>query len=177
MKTNTVTELFASLNHREEIKALIPMGYTPGIPVLSSRHDELCAEIPYLRYRMTGKKDRTLIYPARYIVSYVLPEMNMVSFVDLAYTPAADNIDFDKPIGYFRHEAIADLDRQGYNDLRARTLTGLDRLAASLLGEDVEDAGSEGQLARDISRIIEPSLHPLYKSLSPNFFKKFISNG
>ena len=177
MKNNIVSELFASLKRRPEIQALIPMGYTPGIPVFSSRQDELCVEIPFLRYRTTGEIDRTLVYPVRYMATYVIPEMKMVSFVDFAFTKMADNVDFNKPVGYFRHEAIANLNQKEYNDLRKRTLLGLDKLASSLLGETEEDPENENRLAADISRIVEPSLYPFYKSLSSNFFRKFINNG
>lgn len=179
MKTNLISTFFYNLNNYKEhpeIQALIPMGYSPGIPVLTSRQGELCVDIPFLRYRITGQKDRTLVFPVKFVATYVVPEMNMVSFVNLAFTDMAKNVDFNKPVGFFRHEAIADLTRQQYDELREHTLTCLDRLAYCLLngGNDPEN---EENLANDMSLIVEPSLYPFYKSLSPKFFLKFINNG
>lgn len=177
MKENIVSELFSSVKRRPEIQAVIPMGYTPGIPVLTALQEELCVAIPFLRYKVTGEKDQTLVYPVRYVATYVIPEMQLVSFVDLAYTTAAKNIDFNKSVGLFRHKAISGLSRQEYNELRARTLAGLDNCAALLLGTAYYEEDKDIRLKQDMSRIIEPSLYPFYKSNYPKFFAKYISDG
>lgn len=177
MKNNVVSELFTTIKNRKEIQAIVPMDYSPGMPVLTSRQDELCVEIPFLRYKVTGEKDRTLVYPVRYIAVYVIPEMQLISFEDLAYTEMSQSVDFNKPIGFFRHQSIINLTRKEYNDLRKRTLFGLDELANSLLGGTDFDLDKEKRLIADMSRIVEPSLYPLYKSIAPNFYNKYINNG
>lgn len=177
MKEHIVSEVFFSVRRRPEIQAIVPMGYTPGIPVLTALQEELCVAIPFLRYKVTGEKDRTLVYPVRYVATYVIPEMLLVSFVDLAYTPAAKDIDFNKPVGFFRHKAIANLTRLEYNALRERTLAGLDSLAGYLLGGSEHNKETDSRLVRDMSRIIEPSLYPFYKSSYPKFFAKYINDG
>lgn len=177
MNPNHIADLFESIGRRQEIRALIPMSYTPGIPFLSVRRDELCISVPFLRYKITGEKDRTMVYPVRYVATYLIPENIMVQFVDLAYTPLADKIDFNKPVGYFRHRAIADLDREGYNALRRDTLDALNALAAEMLGEAGEEPDTDNRLHGLMSRIVEPSLYPIYKLLAPSFFKKYIADG
>lgn len=177
MKTDIISNLFNTIGRHPEIRAAVPMGYTPGIPVFSIRQENLCAEIPFLRYKTTGEKDRTLVFPVRYVATYLIPEMQLIAFVDLAYTPLADTTDFNKPVGFFRHAAIADLNREQYGQLRADTLAGLDILALSLLGEREPDAANEAALSRNMGRIVEPSLYHFYSKLSPAFFKNYIKNG
>ena len=82
MKDNIISELFHTLKRRPELQAVIPMGYTPGLPMLNIRQDNLCVEIPFLRYKVTGEKDRTLVYPVRYVATYLVPEMQMIRFTD-----------------------------------------------------------------------------------------------
>lgn len=177
MKPDIISHLFNTIGRRPEIRGAVPMGFTPGIPVFSIRQENLCVEIPFLRYKTTGQKDRTLVFPVRYIATYLVPEMQLVAFVDLAFTPLADSTDFNKPIGFFRHAAIADLNRGQYAQLRADTLAGLDLLALSLLGERDDDPANEADLRANMSRIVEPSLYPIYRRISPAFFKKYIENG
>lgn len=177
MKSDTISQLFATIGRRPEIRATVPMGYTPGIPVLSVRQDNLCVEVPFLRYKVTGEKDRTLVFPIRYVATYLVPEMQLIAFVDFAYTHIADTTDFDRPVGLFRHKAIADLNREQYNRLRDDTLAHLDILALSMLGECHEDPDNESKLREEMGRIIEPSLYSCYRIMSQSFFKKYIDNG
>lgn len=174
---NTISDLFYSVTRRPEIRSLVPMGYTPGLPVLTVRNDELCVEIPFLRYKVTGEKDRTLVFPVRYVATYLIPELQMVEFVDLAYAPGGDGVDYGKAIGFFRHKAIADLSYQEYDDLRRDILTGMNDMAAHMLGQGDFDVVRENALGAEIARIIEPSLYPFYKSRYPKFFEKFITDG
>ena len=177
MKDNIISELFHTLKRRPELQAVIPMGYTPGLPMLNIRQDNLCVEIPFLRYKVTGEKDRTLVYPVRYVATYLVPEMQMIRFTDLAFTPAAAKVDFNRPVGYFRHQAIAHLNRREYDSLRSETLAALDRVALSMLGQAPEDSADDAALASRMSVIVEPSLYPFYKAISPLFFNKYIGHG
>lgn len=79
MNIDSISKFFHSLKRRPEIQALIPMGYNPGIPALSVRAGNLCIEVPYLRYKVTGEKDRTLVYPVRFVTTYLVPEFTMIS--------------------------------------------------------------------------------------------------
>lgn len=175
--SDIITKLFRTVARRPEIQGVVPMGYTPGLPVITERNGELCVDIPFLRYKVTGKKDETLVFPIRYVASYVLPERQLVSFLDLKYTTGSADTDFDKAIGIFRHEAVADLNRKEYNELRASVLAGLDSLTDYMLGDGEFDTADDKQLGAGISRLLEPSLYPFYKAKYPNFYKKYITHG
>lgn len=177
MKKNMVTFLFWDLKRLPEIKALIPMGYTPGIPMLKLRQDNLCMMVPYLCYKVTGEKDNTLVFPIRFVTEYLIPENKMVSFTDLAYTSMAGSVDFNKPCGTFRHEAIANLSRLEYDALRNATLSSLDKVASYLLDDGEFSAEDYQLLTAQLDTIIEPSLRGFYSVLSPDFFNKYFNNG
>lgn len=177
MNKDNISRLFATIKRRPEIAANVPMSYTPGLPALSVRNDNLCVEMPFLRYKITGQKDRTLVFPVRYVATYLVPEMILVRFVDLAYEPGYEDVDFDRPIGFFRHEAIAGLTRGEYDALRRRTLAGIDLLAGAMLGDAEMSEEEHERFRSDYSRLIEPSLIPFYYELTPDFSEKYISNG
>lgn len=177
MDKDSISKFFHGLRRRPEIMALVPMGYNPGIPALSVRADNLCIEVPYLRYKVTGQKDRTLVYPVRYVATYLVPEFTMVAFTDLAFTPEGADTDYDKPVGHFRHEAIAELTKGEYERLREDTFMALSATAMHMLGIEELPEHQQGWLSQRLQTIVEPSLYPFYKQFTPDFYNRYISHG
>lgn len=139
--------------------------------------DNLCLIVPYLRYKITGEKDKTLVYPIRYVVEYLVPEYQLISYNDLAYNKIAERIDFEKPCGYFRHKAIENLNQEEYQSLRDATLHSFDKLADVLLNGQPYTMSDKHTMASQLQRIVEPSLWEFYRFLSPDFFNKYFTNG
>ena len=169
-----ISNLHYRLKHRPEVRQLIPMGYVPCIPILKVSNDILCAEYPFLRYKVTGKPDETLVYPIRYTLTYELPEYTVVGFRDLTTDSRFGKVDFNKPCSRFRHEAIRDLDKKAFDSLRSDTLQGLDLVVDALLNDTPYSLQEEEQLVRDLSKIIDPALYPFYRALSPDFYNKYL---
>lgn len=174
---NIVSSFFQGLGQRPELRAIILMGYTPGIPMLSVRQDNLCLIVPFLRYKITGEKDKTLVFPIRFVAEYLLPEGDMVKFEDLAYTPLVDKLDFNKACGLFRHKAIDNMSKQEYEALRKKTLESLDIIADVLLNGRTYSKADYELLCLQLQTIVEPSLWNFYKLLSPDFYYKYFING
>lgn len=172
-----ISSFFQGLVHRPELRAIIPLGYTPGMPILTVRQDNLCLIVPFLRYKITGEKDKTLVFPIRYVAEYLVPEGMMIKFEDLAYTPLADKVDFEKACGLFRHKAIENLSKQQYETLRKNTLASLDKVAEVLL-EGIQYTTAEYELmCSQLQTIVEPSLWSFYRLLAPDFYNKYFTNG
>lgn len=174
--SNIISKLYNGLMHREEVRLLVPMGYGPGLPVLTVDNGYLCASFPFLRYKVTGEVDKTFVFPVKYIFKYVLPECMLVKFDDLEYQETFDGFDFDDAIGLFRHPSIKDLDREGYTKLKEETLRSYDKLAESLLADSEYSDADDLQMRHNLSKILEPSLYPFYRWMSEDFFNKYLSN-
>ena len=153
----------------------MPMGYVPGLPILQIKNEQLCLQIPFLKYRVTGEVDKTLVYPVRYTVTMVLPEKKIVAFRDLSLEPAFAAVDFSAPIGLFRHEAIRHLKKSEYNELREELFVQYDKVAAMLLFNAPYGEEDEEKMCGLIKQLIEPSLLPIYKSLDGDFFEKYLN--
>lgn len=174
---NIISSFYNDLSKRPELRSIIPIGYNPGIPMLSVKEDNLCLIIPYLRYKITGEKDKTLVFPIRYVVDYVVPEFQLVKFEDLAFNQAYDKVDFDKPCGYFRHKAIEDITQKEYQFLRETTLYGFDKVADVLLNGQLYTVADYNTMACQLQKIVEPSLWGFYRVLAPDFYNKYFTNG
>lgn len=157
------------------LNSRMPMGYVPGLPLLCILNGNLCMKVPFLKYKITGKPDQTLVYPIRYVATVIIPEGHVVCFEDLALHKAFANVDFSAPVGTFRHDAIKDLNKVEYDKLRSNLLSAYDKIVNTLaFGEAYSD--EEERTFKDMfNRILEPSLRPFYHVIDPIFANKYIS--
>ena len=152
----------------------LPMGYVEGLPVLQIRNGQLCLLIPFLKYQITGKADQTLVYPIRYTVTVLLPEGKVVGFQDLGIQPQFCNVDFNKPVGLFRHEAIKQWGKKEYNAKREELLGMYDKVANALLYGEAYTEEDEQEMRTLLQTMLEPSQMPIYKVLDEDFYEKYL---
>lgn len=169
-----ITSLYKGLSKRDEVRALIPMGYVPGIPMLAVKNEYLVAIVPFLKYKITGTVDHTLVFPVKYVMEFALPESTLTAFRNLDYEEQFAKVDFNKGIGFFRHEEIKNLSKEEYQNLRKETLAQLDKLCAFLIENTPYTQQDDHELSDLLSKIVEPSLMPFYKALDNDFFNKYL---
>ena len=151
------------------------MGYVPGMPVMKIKNNQLIAVVPFLRYKATGEVDRTLVYPIKYVMEYLIPENRLVGFKDLTIEEGFEDFDFDKVIGFFRHEAVKHMDREAFAAYKAETLSKLDKLVNFLLEENVIYTSEDDKsLATNLQTIIEPFVSKHYAILDEDFYNKYL---
>lgn len=170
-----ISTLLNSLKSSSVVRNFIPMGYVMGLPILSVKNDYLCTTIPFLRYKITGKADRTLVFPIRYLIEYSLPQKQIIQFKDLLYDSSFTSIDFSKACGLFRHETIKKLDKQQYKKLRQITIEDYDKVVQFLIEDSDYTINDEKLMIQHLSTIIEPSLISMYKIIDMQFYNKYLA--
>ena len=155
----------------------IPLGYVAGFPVLKIMNGCLCVTIPYLRYQTTGEVDRTLVYPIRYGITLELPTLKVIAFEDYEYVSVFRNIEFEKPVGLFRHDAIKKYTRTQYEKLMAELMQLYDKVILMILDEIPYCAQTEKRMAELLQLMVEPSLRPMYRALNEEFYNKYMESG
>ena len=151
------------------------MGYNVGYPILQIKNDSLCMMVPFVKYKVTGKVDKTLVYPIRYTITVELPEEKIVEFSNLEYKKKFRKIDFDKPVGLFRHDSIKDLTKAEYQKKRKELYSYYDKLANSLIyGSDFTQE-DEQKMKELLQLLVEPSLYKMYQVLDKNFYNRFLA--
>lgn len=171
----TIAEVILELKNTPQVQhSNIPLAYTPTLPILAVRNSYLCMIVPFARYQITGKKDETLVYPIRHTVTLSLPDYTIVAIDDMRFDPRFANVDFSKPVGKFRHEAIKHLDRTAYNQKRQQLLGMYDKLTASLVDGTPFTAEDDEQTALLANMLTEPSLKPFYKVIDADFTNKYL---
>lgn len=152
----------------------IPLEYVAGTPVFRVQKSKVYLIIPFLRYKVTGIVDQTYVYPIRYTVTVMLPENKIVSFEDLASNSHFRKVDFNRPIGLFRHESVKKYSQKQFKEEKKKLYDLYDKIVNSILDTkscaktDVED------LANLLNVLLEPSLKPIYKAIDKQFYDNFL---
>ena len=152
----------------------ITLGYTPALPIPYHCQGKPFIIIPYLRYKITGKVDQTLVFPPRYLVTADTVTGQVVAYKDMACDRRFARIDFNKPIGNFRHAAIRNMKRNDYEKARAELYDLVDTLCNSYQGKAEFDEMDAAKLHRCYATLLEPSVKPFYHAIDKAFFENFI---
>lgn len=151
----------------------LPLGYVSSLPIVGVVAGKLCLKIPYLKYKVTGEIDKTLVFPVKYVLSYSLPDLKPIAFEDLSFNPAFRKVDFNKPIGFFRHEAIKSLSKAEYQKSRNELLSMYDNVIKAIITKTPYSGTS--MFKKLLGTILEPSVKPIYKVLDKKFYDNFLS--
>lgn len=157
------------------LNSSMPMGYVPGLPILCILNGNLCMKVPFLKYKVTGEVDKTFVYPTRYVATVTVPEGQIAAFEDLSLHEAFAQVCFSDPIGTFRHEAIKDLDKAAYDNLRSTLYGEYDKIVNSLTTGQTYIPDDEIRFKKLFNTILEPSLRPFYRAIDSNFANKYIT--
>ena len=152
------------------------LGYVPGLPILSIMNGNLCMKVPYIKYKITGEVDRTYVYPTRYVVTISLPEGTIAGLEDLSYNKAFAHIEFNTPVGLFRHDAIKNLEKKAYTSLRSALFLEYDKIVKHLAHGQPYKAEDESHFKALLNVILEPSLIPFYTAIDADFVNRYVVN-
>ncbi len=153
----------------------IPLEYVAGTPLFRICNSQLYLVVPFLRYKVTGKEDKTYVYPIKYTVTLSIPDKKIVSFEDLSSNRIFRKVDFNKPIGLFRHESIKRYTQKQFIKEKDKLFAAYDRIIAELI-ENKRYLKADGEEFKTLLNILlEPSLKPIYKALDKDFAEKFLT--
>ena len=157
------------------INCNMPMGYSAGYPTLKIQNNQLCLLIPFLRYKITGEPDKTLVFPIRFVVTVALPNLRIVGFDDLSVHPAFKKVNFNRPIGLFRHESVKRFSKKEYFAKKDELFSLYDKMASAILYGDTFTSNDDEAFIRLINIMLEPSLRPIYKAIDPEFYNNYLN--
>lgn len=175
-KTISVKDLIKDLKTSQFLLVCeMPLGYVEGIPVLQVRRGEPYIMIPFLRYRVTGKVDKTLVFPIRYAVTIRAKDGKVVLFQDLTADSRFSKVDFNKPIGLFRHEAIRSWNKKIYADKKDELMGLYGKACDAILAGETVDPEIQAGMKELLTDMVEPCQLPVYQALDQGFYNDYLS--
>ena len=153
----------------------IPMGYAAGLPVLQEKNGEPYLMFPFLRYQLTGTVDKTLVYPIHYSVTVRARDGKPVAYQDLDADGRFAKVDFSKPIGLFRHEAIRSWNKQTYKQNKEQLLSLYENACNAILQGRSQPQEEMEQMRYLLQTMAEPCQRPIYRALDGAFYEKYLA--
>lgn len=176
MKNIDVRSLVKNVSKGETfMNSGIPLGYVSNIPVLKQVNGKYCLVIPYLKYKLTGVVDKTLVFPARYALTVSVPHGKIVGLDDFSYDERFKKVDFTKPIGFFRHDAVKSFTKDEFNKKRDELYKAYSEIVSAKLDGTPVPESAEKTFSKLIRIILEPSLYPIYKAIDEDFYNKYLA--
>ncbi|MCH5211614.1 MAG: hypothetical protein J1G06_01225 [Oscillospiraceae bacterium] len=170
----SIKKIIKEFNSGEFRRSSIPLEVVSGWPCLSRLGKTLCLTIPYFSRKAVDKK--AALYPI--YCSVTIPLGNPEKIVDYTLYPIQKewkDVDYKKPVGYFKHEALNDVATKGeYTALRDELYGYIDEMAKSIInGKPFEQAEAASKL---FSKLMEPGLYPYYLRINKKFYSFFCEN-
>lgn len=170
MEKKTMEQFIEEFMKSEVRRQLIPMELRCGWPAITIRNKEICVILSFFRSSPNGKGQMNL-YPLCQSAVLKWKDGKMVSFRNHLYEKEFAGVDFLKPVGVFRHEAIADWDKKQYMESRKRLFSLYDRLIGAI--QEKEDFPEKDEMAELLGAMMEPSLLPMYRKVAAKFFTSY----
>lgn len=154
---------------------LVPMQMNVGWPILSIRDKNLCVCIPFFK-SVLNTGDNTLIFPVAYTITATWPKGVIVEFKNLRFDNMFQRVEFSKPVGKFRHDAIKHLNGLQYKEKRKRLFELYDKLIDCIFQDIPFEGENKIEFIQTLQMLMEPSLKPFYKALGNKFYSNYIED-
>ncbi len=155
-------------------RSMIPLGYGHGLPIICEIDGEIIIRVPFFREDFRGN-DKTLVFPIQYIISAVWKNGKIIEARDLSYAPGFRNIEMSRPVGTFRHEAVAHMNKGEYFREKDALYTCYDKVLISKMTGEPLLKQDEKRFISKLNVILEPSLKPFYFALDKEFSEAYIN--
>lgn len=171
MEQISTYRLVTDFNKSEMRNRMVPQEVVAGWPCIRQIGKTLCLTIPY--YRRQVGRGKTALYPLYCSVTF--PVKNPGRLLDFTIYPLQrewTNLDYSKPVGYFRHEALKDVTtREEYDGLCQKLYGYYDRMIEAVL--EKRPFEEEGEMRELFSELMEPGQYPAYLKINKKFYSWF----
>ncbi len=171
MENQSIKAFIEMIRKGDTARSLIPMEFVSGLPILSLRKGEICVTIPYYFVKVQPQ-DKTLIYPLEYSITALWSNGLIVDYKNFNFVPAMKKLDFSKPVGTFRHEAIKHLNKQQYMELKNELLDCYDSYLTCIA--EKKPFEKQARMKELLNLLMEPCQKPMYMILGRKFFEEFL---
>ncbi|MBR1482754.1 MAG: hypothetical protein IJ598_07270 [Ruminococcus sp.] len=170
MEKISIYKLMYDFNRSDFRRHSIPQELVSGWPALQQIGKTLCVTIPY--YKKVRGDGKFFLMPL--CCSVTVPVLNpsrIMDFTDYTIQPSWSGVNFSKPAGVFKHQALADVTtKQEYSTLCKEFYDCYDNMIEAILNHRPFD---DTRLTTLFSKLMEPGLFPYYQRINKKFYTHF----
>lgn len=166
----SVRKLVSEFQKSDFYKQSIPVGMAAGWPCIRRLGKNLCITIPYYSRFMHEKK--VLLNAIYCSVTFPIEHpQRLMDFTIYPHQRGWEDVDYEKPVGYFPHEALAGVCRSEYKEMCHRLYAYYDKmLDAERNGKPFQE---EEEMALLFTKLMEPAHYPQYLRIQKKFYSSY----
>ena len=171
MKTK---ELLKEIRKTPIFRQLVPQEAGIGWPIPLRKNDKVFITLPFFGYSVIAEKGKTDLFPPFATVTLTWSSKTFVEYVNLRFRNPWPEGKWEEQVGIFPHPAIAHLPVREYKDKRDELLSMYDEMFDMLSNNSPIHPDWSSKFSQLLRLLMEPSLEPYYRALSPKFFSRFL---
>lgn len=164
-------KLISDFNRSDFRRKSIPQELFVGWPCVQKVGKTFCMTIPYYSRKMVG--NTVELYPI--YCSVTVPVANPDRVMDFTIYPHQKDwadLDYKKPVGYFKHPALDDVKTKGeYQQLVQQLFGYYDKLVQAVMNK--KPFAEEKEMIELFSKLMEPGQFPQYLRINQKFYGYF----
>ena len=154
-------------------RQIIPMECITGWPILMRKNGRIYIKLLYFKPQQK-EKGKTGLYPPLLMIVAEYETGRIVEYSDLRLKSIWPDTCWEAPVGYFPHEAIAQMKVSEYKQLKNDLMQMYDQMIDTMLSGSGFSEEWERQFSGLLSTVIEPPLVAYYKELGEKFISHFL---
>jgi hypothetical protein len=175
METKSKTEeLMKDIRQHPIYRQLVPMEAGVGWPIPLRKEGKVYVTLPFFGMTRTPEKGKTILSPPFAALTLSYPHQVVVEYVNLRFRNPLPELPWEGQVGTFPHPAVAQMKVSEYLEKRSELLAMYDEMLDKLAKGATFAPEWEARFKALLNLLMEPSLEPYYRALSPKFFDHFL---
>ena len=168
-----IYEIIKKFNRSDFRRKSIPAELVSGWPCLRRIGRTLCLTVPYFNRQYLKEEKKVALFPLYCSVTFPLGNPDrIVDFTIYANSREWQDLDYSRPVGFFKHEALADVKTgEDYKRLCQELYHYYDAMAEAIMQK--APFANEEEMIRLFTKLMEPGHFPQYLRINKRFYSYF----
>ncbi len=164
-------QIISDFNHSDFRQKAIPQELVSGWPCIQKIGKTLCITVPY--YARSASQKKVALFPIYCSATFPLGNQDrLMDFTIYPYQKEWRDIDYSKPVGYFKHAALEDVKtKEAYQELCREMYGCYDEMVAAIMANKPFD--NEEKMIVLFTKLMEPGQYPQYLRINKKFYSYF----
>jgi hypothetical protein len=172
--TSRTEQLTLDIRRTPLFRQLVPQEAGVGWPIPFRKQGKVYVSLLFFGYGPARDSAGTAIFPPLAMITVDWATWRPVEYLDLRFRHPWSDDQSTGQVGVFPHQAAAGVSVDDYKRLRGELFASYDELLEFLSAGKPFPAEFTEDFERSLRLLMEPSLEPYYRALSPGFFGRFL---
>lgn len=176
VKPRSLTEqILTDIRKTPIFQQLIPQEAGVGWPIPLRKANKVYVTLPFFGFTPTAEKGKTKLFPPFATITLNVSSQVPVEYVNLRFSNPSPDLNWEGEVGTFPHPAVVQMTVREYQEQKQLLFAMYDQMFDMLAHGSTFPPEWSTRFGNLLRTLMEPSLEPYYRALSPKFFDRFLT--